>query len=277
MHVISGGLGAALRKHERQEKAFEFLKTKTPNQSFDISEIDAAAGWKPGTAYTNITKYWQGWLRHHGQSVEVLPEFRRVTVEQFIEHSSQKRRPYGSFAPRTYGHVSIFEFLLPLTREAQLRAALDDLFYTDSLRQRLGEIGARQLDTLIPRIDGETDAAYEQRVLDQVEDWFGGYSIRHVAGRFRSGTLQSRVEAAQNHRDGQPYLIDETTAVVTFIVPFDAIPVRSGAQDTALRIRGLFNELFAKAVVRTVEGEEVIWFLEDSPLGRSLHVFEKAR
>ena len=40
----------------------------------------------------------------------------------------------------------MFEFLLPRTRESQLRAALDDLFYCDTVEQRLREIGVMKLE-----------------------------------------------------------------------------------------------------------------------------------
>lgn len=267
-------------KHDRQTLAFEFLKTKAVNEPFPMSEIDAAAGWKPRGSYTNITKYWQGWLRHNGDQVEVLPEFRRVTLEQFIRQSSQKRKTYAIFEPTTFDSVIIFEFLLPLTRETQLRAALDDLFFRESLQQRFQEIGSEKLDTLVPRWTDEADAEYEQRLLDLVEDWFGGYSIRHVAGRFRMGAIRTRIEAAHEHARGNPYLADETTAVVTFIVPLTrnggtSALISHDINEQVLTVRGLFDQLFVRAVIRSVEGEEAVWFLEDSPLGRKLHVFEK--
>lgn len=269
-------------KHERQQLAYEFLKTKGFNEPFPMSEIDAAAGWKNGGAYTNITKYWQGWMRHSGDQVEILPEFRRVTLEQFIKQSSQKRRTYATFEPTTFDFVAIFEFLLPLTRETQLRTALDDLFFKESLQQRFQEIGTVKLGKIIPTKAGESAVDYEQRLLDLVEDWFGGYSIQHVAGRFRMGALRTRLEAASEHALGNAYLADETTAVVTFIVPLKGVrspevSLPLDVTEQVLAVRGLFEELFVKAVIRSVEGEEVVWFLEDSPLGRKLHVFEKSQ
>ena len=268
-----------MKKHERQERAFAFLKTKAYNTPFSLAEVDTAAGWKSGTALKNVTKYWEGWVRHDGQDVEVMPEFRRVTLDQFIGQSSQKRRTYANFEARTFDSVSIFEFLLPLSREAQLRAALDDLFFVDSLRQRLTEIGSVRLNELLPTLEGEKAEDHEQRLLDTIEDWFAGYSIRHVAGRFRVGTLRTRTEAVAEHGKGLPYLIDETTAVVTFIVPLSANQANeeTSVNLEALKVREFFQELFVKAVIRTVEGEEEVWFLEDSPLGRKLHVFEKQR
>ncbi|MQA00759.1 MAG: hypothetical protein GEU80_15785 [Dehalococcoidia bacterium] len=213
----------------------------------------------------------------------MLPEFRRVTLEQFIEQSSQRRAPFANFAPDTNHYVSIYEFLLPLTREKELRAALDDLFYEDTLSQRLQEIGLDRLTQVVPRMGDEADDEYETRVVVRVADLFGGYSIGHVNGRFRIGNLQTRAEAIQTHDAGRPYLVDETTAAVKFIVPLATQPSPAGlaldevALQEAGEVRDLFQELFVKAVIRAVGGEEEVWFLEDSPLGRKLHRFRRQR
>ncbi len=39
-------------------------------------------------------------------------------------------------------------------------------------------------------------------------------------------------------------------------------------------MREFFFALFVEAVVRIVNGEDVIWLLEESPLGRILHTWE---
>jgi hypothetical protein len=44
-----------------------------------------------------------------------------------------------------------------------------------------------------------------------------GYSVMHVAGRFREPSQERNVRA--NAVSDQKYLIDETTAVVRFIIP----------------------------------------------------------
>ena len=105
-------------------------------------------------------------------------------------------------------------------------------------------------------------------------------SISLANGRFRAAGLLTRTDALTREVAGRPYLIDETTAVVKFIVPLAPSPApnetpEAAARVIATRLRDLFNELFVKSVARTVEGEQEVWFLEDSPLGRKLHVFEK--
>jgi hypothetical protein len=47
--------------------------------------------------------------------------------------------------------------------------------------------------------------------------------------------------------------------------------------DEITRLRRLFFNLFVMAVVRMVEGEDVIWLLEEAGSSRNLHVFERTR
>ena len=95
---------------------------------------------------------------------------------------------------------------------------------------------------------------------------------------------------------GQRYLVDETTAVVRFIVPLhqssdahqegseflQAIaegPDGSLPQDELselTQVRRAFFLLFTEAVVRTVKGEDQVWLLESGPENR-LYVWEKAQ
>lgn len=42
----------------------------------------------------------------------------------------------------------------------------------------------------------------------------------------------------------------------------------------AKRVREFFFAIFVEAVIRTVNGEDVIWLPEDSPLGRVLHTWK---
>jgi hypothetical protein len=271
------------KKHAKQALAFEFLKKKPFHTWFPIAEIDSAADWTSGTAYTNITKHWSDWLQREGKErAQVLPEFRRVELEQFIAQSSQKRRSYASFEPRTHDNVAIYEFLLPLTRETELRVALDELFFEDTLGQRVDEIGLDRLAEIVPRRHEEDDGPYRRRVLDEISDLFSGYSISLLSGRFRAGQIKTREDAVRAHAIGKPYLIDETTTEVKFIIPLGPEAATGSDDEEAVRSRSeqeraLFEELFVKAVVRSVGGEEEVWFLGDSPLGTKLHVFAKTR
>jgi hypothetical protein len=278
-----------MKKHERQEVAYEFLRARGADGEFTLAELVEATGWKTSTAETHVRKHYDDWVVVCGDGVfKVLPEFQRVTKEHFLRHCSQVRRVFTDYVESEYSAISLFEFLLPMSRETQLRATLDDLFYADTLNRRFEELGAERLETLVPREPKETQTAYRSRLLSIVSGWFGGYSISLVNGRFRAASLRTRKDAVQHHIDtDRPYLIDETTASVRFIVPIPAS--KSSKEDVgtmdlsqsmgavaadARRVREFFFALFVEAVIRIVNGEDVIWLLEDSPLGRVLHTWE---
>lgn len=278
----------ATKKHHQQELAYEFLSARPTDGSFHIDDLVRATGWTSSTARTHIGKHYGDWVKALGnETYKVLPEFKRVTKEQFLRHCSQVRRVYTDYLESRYTAISVFEFLLPMSRETQLRATLDGLFFADALHQRFDELGAR-LESLLPKRRGEPADEYRERWLTQVSNWFGGYSIALVNGRFRAASLRTRREAVEHQMEtGRPYLIDETTASVRFIVPLPAS--KTGIDDDrqldldrrkneivneARRIRETFFAVFVEAVIRIVNGEDVIWLVEDSPLGKVLHTWE---
>jgi hypothetical protein len=128
-------------------------------------------------------------------------------------------------------------------------------------------------------------------VCELVGDRFDGYSISHVRGRFRASELKSRTEAAAMLAEDLRYLIDETTAAVRFIIPLEhtkrvdpGLTGGFGFEDLGPpddhsrelgQVRCLFFNLFAEAIVRVVQGEDVIWLLEDTGVSRRLYVWEK--
>jgi len=196
-----------------------------------------------------------------------------------------------------YDELVTFDFLLPLTREDRLRRALDDLFYADTIARRLGQIGLDRFAGAVPREPGLGDEQYAARIVDLVADRFVGYSISHVAGRYRAAGLMTRREAGDLlAREGR-YLVDETTALVRFIARCNATrraydphagsllgaldddlggPDRDATVRAEVRlIEVLFLELFAEAVVHAVEGEDEIWLVESGPT-RRLYVWERA-
>ena len=195
-----------------------------------------------------------------------------------------------------YDELVTFDFLLPLTREDRLRRALDDLFYADAVARRLGEIGLERLAAVVPREPGLDDERYLARIVELVADRFVGYSISHVAGRYRAAGLMTRREAGDLlAREGR-YLVDETTALVRFVARCNAsrrsydphagsllgaLEDEPGGRDRGAAVRAevrlievLFLELFAEAVVHAVDGEDEIWLVESGPT-RRLYVWER--
>jgi hypothetical protein len=68
-----------------------------------------------------------------------------------------------------------FEFLLPLTREDKLRRALDDIFYKDTIKMRIQDIGLEALEKVIARESEPSDEMYIDKVCEQVSNKFGGF------------------------------------------------------------------------------------------------------
>jgi hypothetical protein len=174
---------------------------------------------------------------------------------------------------------------------------LDNLFYRDAIEQRVREVGLPGLRKIVPAAKNEADDAYMSRLVDLIGLMFAGYSIVHVAGRFRlTEALISRSDAGDMISTGERYLIDETTAAVRFIVPcqasrraFDMSP--SSANDVVAekdasflravdiqteisQIRALFFMFFVETITRSVRGEDEIWLIESSPSGQALFVWQ---
>jgi len=280
-------------KYERVVKAFEFLRARAVDQvPFTVQDVMSATGWTESSVKTYISKQWRDVLASNGGGYRVKPEFRRIGEADFKRLISQKRKIYSQYRRVEYGRVVTYEFLLPLTRENELRASLDDLFYTDTVKRRILEIGLPEVSKWVPREQDEKEVEYLDRLSSTLAEKFGGYSILHVHGRFRACSIKSRQEAAEMILDDERYLIDETTAVVRFVIPVEVTKnIDSGLAggftfvDSASasdidaevdRIRTFFFNLFAEAIVRTVQGEDEIWLLEDTGSSRRLYVWERS-
>jgi hypothetical protein len=276
------------------ERGFEFFRERAlDGESFTLEELENASGWSRSSIDTYRSKQWKELLEKGADGAFcVRREFLRLTKAEFLDHITQKRPLFAKYRRRGYDSYVMFEFLIPLTRESQLRAALDELFYADTMEQRLREIGISQLESTISREDSEDDEEYLERVVRLAADRFGGYSISHVSGRYKAATLRSRQDALAHVLDGGRYLIDETTATVRFVVPCkcteyalpdslsDAADIGSPLSEAkelheeVVLIRRLFFMLFVETVVRTIKGEDEIWLLEEGVAHR-LYVWER--
>ena len=285
-------------RNEKQIRAYNFLLDHARSrQSFTPADLATATEWTPVSVRTYISKQFRDYIEPLDGGYRTRIEFTRVSIEEFLRQTTQKRSVYSDYRRVKYDALVTYEFLLPLTREGELRRALDDLFYSDTMERRLRDIGLNNIEEIVPRDASFNDEQYIELVLSIVADRFQGYSISHVNGRFRAADLKSRVGAGELLAQDRTYLLDETTAIVRFIIKcnssksyyasdvqsilqaIDGEPVVNPASDEVLReirlIRALFFQLFAEAVVRTVHGEEVIWLLEMGPTPR-LYVWERA-
>ena len=282
-------------RDEKQRVAYDFFFAKLEaNEPFTVQDLVAATGWAEQSVTTYLGKQYHEFIeRRPSATLRVRPRFRRISWEQFRGLSTQKRQVFQEYRRRSYDAVVQYEFLLPLTREDQLRESLDSLFFVDAIRQRLDEIDIDELRSWVGQEPGESREKYLQRLMDLVGETFFGYSVSHVNGRFRDRELLTREDAARLVAARDAYIVDETTASVRFIVPIASTErhhegtfadsgvdvsntqVASGAAEEVRLIRRLFFGLFVEAVVSSIQGEAEIWLIERGPHGERLFVWER--
>jgi hypothetical protein len=268
---------------EKVGKVYAFLREHASSgAAFTADQMATAVGWNGKTAPTYISKHYKDFLKSQGKgSYSVKIDFKRVTFDEFKELVTQVRHVYTAYNRASYGGIVSYEFLLPLTREDKLRRALDSLFFLDSLEARIRE-SLPSIEKIMPRTAGEGDDAYVARAARRAGALFGGYSISHVSGRFRADKLRRKGKASD------AYIVDETTAIVRFIIPIERTRIEHGStfdvagtkktgkyRKALQRIRGLFFELFVEALVRVIRGEALIWIVESSPEGQRLYALER--
>jgi len=267
-------------KYDSQRAAYEFLlRHFLSGEAFVLKEFLRITGWKkPGTYRTYLTKQYRGLIENvdgdqfrinlDGQ-YRVTESFRRlVEWSKFRQHVTQNRPIGTGYYRKSFSKVLIYDFLMPLTHESDLRMTLDALFYRETILAKLKGIRKEEIEVHFQRSVGSSDDQYLDGILIFIRDNFLGYSISHVDGRFRSQDLLAFDQLADLYKAGRRYLIDETTAVTRFIFPYD--------NDNQLKaIQFLFQQLFVKGMIQLVEGEQQIWMLENGP-ERIVHIW-KAR
>ncbi len=266
--------------------AYDFLLERAMDQKeFQKEELGEAAGWAGKTPGTYLSKQLRSVVERKGTGrYRVKLNFLHMQRADFVDRVSQKEVILPSYTRWAYNHVVNYEFLMPLTREGVLRSALDNLFYRDTLEQLIHLQGLQRFEQVIHPKSGETEEAYCSRVARKVADYFSGYSISHVSGRFRADSLITQIEAV-----GKRYIVDETTALVRFIIPLQEGRTHQGelfhpmsfaesdsgslSEEISL-IRTLFFNIFAEVVVHSVQGEDEIWLIETTTGKQKLYKWE---
>jgi hypothetical protein len=206
-----------------------------------------------------------------------------VRLKDFENLFRQKNRLFTDYLHNVNPSVLVYEFFMPLSREDRLRETLDNLFYKDSIEQRIHEIGLTEIRNHLNLPKSYSEESIISEVMRFIENTIGGYSLHYVQGRYRADFIQSRHEVVNRPFYKGPYIIDETTAVVKFILPVDtnestklALPLfepaknKSDALEVAEKIRWIFLNFFAEAITKVVQKEDEIWLLE-SGLKSSLY------
>jgi len=290
--------------NENQRKVFNFLRehlqTQEPFTREELTEI-IGEDWRKSTTDTYFPKLYAPLLVDIGNDFYRVSEaFRKyATEEKFSRFVSQTRKVRTDYRKDIYENVIIFEFFMPLTNESSLKWSLDTLFYKDAILTRLKkQIELSKLEKYFPRKSEEleNEDQYYENICNWISKRFGGYSISHVEGRFKTGNIKTLTEAAEMQSRGEQYLIDETTAVVKFIFPCGKPIEKSGPNlfqfieelkkqkeekekkdldKEADCIRWLFNILFVCNIVELVDGEDEIWMLE-SGLRSRLNIWRRS-
>ena len=262
---------------KRIRKAYDYLVERAQDgRPFSRQELAQAANWTLTNAKTNLSKRLSEFVREDEEgTLFALPIIGRVDFEDFQKLFGQKQRLFADYTLQYNPSVLVYEFFMPLAQEVKLRKALDNLFYRDTLEQRIREIGPSRICQGLALPASSSDEEIKNLVLDFFDNNISGYSIYTVQGRFRAGALASRLEAANSSHSR--YLIDETTAVIRFILPVDSSPATAVqgslfeppplqmAEDTEKRaeqMHWLFLNFFAEAVVPSVSEEQEVWLLE---------------
>ncbi len=255
---------------------FDFLVQHAQEKtSFSTETLSDKTGWDFSETEENIVNRLSDLIEVKGEKYLVKPEMLRVRLSDFKELFHQKKRLFTDYVLEVSPSVLIYEFFMPLSREDRLREALDNLFYRDTIEQRIQEIGFDQIRTGLGLSVDYFDEKIQELVFDFMESTIGGYSIFLVNGRYRADQLASRAEVVNRPFAYGPYIVDETTAIVRFILPVETeaakfkhgnilepAPVSVSAQKRAELVRWLFLNFFAEALIRVVQNEDEIWLLE---------------
>lgn len=260
--------------NEQQAKAYNFLLEKFRSSgTFTKPEFQNATGWDDAAFNTYWSKQFKPLVTAVGDRFRVRGVFARYLRPNAFRDQvvSQTRRQAVGYEQHKHEKVIVFEFFMPLRNEEYLRSALDALFFRDSICARLQWFAEGELHRRFPPAANESSETYRNRLCDWIGDRLIGYSISHVGGRFRVGTLKTREEAAGEGR----YLVDETTAVVKFILPCAAgtdWPMVPKEHPEEERLPWMFYQLFVDGITELVSDEDEIWLLE-SGLRSRLHIW----
>jgi len=258
------------------KRAFDFLiehaQERTP---FSVEQLAAETGWTVTETEENISIRLSDLVYEEGEKYFTKPEILRVRLDDFQELLHQKKRLFTDYVLEVSSSILIYEFFMPLSREDRLREALDNLFYRDTIEQRIQEITVSRIRDGLKLSSDYSEDKIRQLVFDFMESTIGGYSITMVSGRYRADALASRAEVVTRPFAFGPYIVDETTAIVRFILPVETdagkfeygkilepAATAVGTKKRAELMRWLFLNFFAEALIRVVRKEDEIWLLE---------------
>ena len=167
-------------------RALHYLRRQAKSsQLFTADQLAVASGWSLSSVKTYLSKKLGQLVEKTERGYRVKPEVLRLSDAQFLSHMTQVKPVFTDYRRTKHDHLLTYEFLLPLTREDKLRQSLDELFFTDTIRRRITEIGPESLRALVHTSRPLGKKALLAALIDRVSSIAGGYSISHTSGRFR--------------------------------------------------------------------------------------------
>ncbi len=265
-----------MKKISSPNEAFNFLITHArEKRPFSPQQLATATGWTIDRTKRNIANRLSDLVYEEGGAYFAKPEILRVRLDDFSDLLQQKKRLFTDYVLEVSSSILIYEFFMPLSREDRLREALDNLFYRDAIEQRIQEIGIANIRDGLNLSADHAEDEIQRLVFDFMESTIGGYSIYLVNGRYRADALASRADVALRPFAYGSYIVDETTAIVRFILPvkteaatfeygkiLEPAHVANDTKERAEMMRWLFLNFFAEALIRVVQKEDEIWLLE---------------
>ena len=265
-----------MRETSGIKNAFDFLIVQAQaREPFSIEQLSAETGWTLAETQENIDNRLLDLVYEEEDLYFVKPEILRVRLDDFKELLHQKKHLFTDYVLEVSSSILIYEFFMPLSREDRLREALDNLFYRDTIEQRIQEIGISRIRDGLKLASDYSEDKIRQLVFDFMESRIGGYSMYMVSGRYRADLLASREEVAGRPFAYGPYIVDETTAIVRFVLPVETdagkfeygkvlepASMAIGTKKRAELMSWLFLNFFAEALIRVVQKEDEIWLLE---------------
>jgi hypothetical protein len=265
-----------MRETSSIKRAFDFLiEHAQERKPFSVEQFSTETEWTIAETQENIVNRLSDLVYEEGDKYFTKPEILRVRLDDFNELLHQKKRLFTDYLLEVSSSILIYEFFMPLSGEDRLREALDNLFYRDTIEQRIQEIGISRIRDGLELSSDYSEGKIRQLVFDFMERTIGGYSIYMVNGRYRADALASREEVVTRPFAYGPYIVDETTAIVRFILPVETdagkyeygkilepASMAIGTKKRAELMSWLFLNFFAEALIRAVRNEDEIWLLE---------------
>ncbi len=265
-----------MRDENSITRAFDFLYSHAQERkSFSLAQFSSETEWSITEAQENITNRLSDIVNQEGEEYFAKPEILRVRLADFNELLHQKKRLFTDYILEVSPSILMYEFFMPLSREDRLREALENLFYRDTIEQRIQEIGFTKIRDGLKLSPDHSEDKIKQLIFDFMESTIGGYSIYMVNGRYRADSLASREEVSTRPFAYGPYIVDETTAIVRFVLPVETAAgnfeygevlepasIAIVTQERADLVRWLFLNFFAEAIIRVIQTEDEIWLLE---------------